>query len=269
MSAEMLEPDKPTMAFNRIASFFEHAAMLTGDDLLGFAQGQKREMRRAGLIFFVGASSPTILDFLNNVIRYRRVFTDAMDVDAEDLESKGMLKWQFNVPHSIKRRQYVEFSASGLVHAMRQACNRNIVPKLVTFRHARNANTTEFSRFFGCEVRFGMNDNTYQFKAADLALPLITADDELYDVLKSCGENTLRIRARNVAPLVVQVERMISVRLSRGEATQEDVARAMGMSPRTLSRRLADQELSFFRVLECANRWRSVTCVTAALFWPR
>jgi len=236
--------------FDRIASFFEQAAHLTGDDLLGFARGQRREMRSSGLISYVGASSPTVLDFLKNMVRYRRVFTDAIDVNSEDLASKGLLKWQFNVPQGVKRRQYVEFAASGLVHALRQVSNRKICPEMVTFRHARNADTVEFDRYFGCDVRFGTPENSYRFKASDLALPLMTADDELYKILRNCCENTLQIKARNVPPLIVQVERMISDRLTKGEATQEDVARALGMSPRTLSRRLADEGVSFFKVLE-------------------
>jgi AraC-like DNA-binding protein len=250
LSSRMLEPDKPVVAFDRVASFFEHAALLTGDDMLGFVRGQKREMRRSGMISYVGVSSPTVLDYLQNVVRFRRVFTDAIDVKSEELESKGLLEWQFNVPHSINRRQYVEFSASGLVHALRQASDCRIRPDLVTFRHARNANTLDFEQYFGCDVRFGDDENSYHFKPEDLALPLVTADDELYKVLRNCCENTLRTKAQNLPLLVVQVERMISDRLTKGEATQEDVARSLGMSPRTLSRRLAEEGLSFFKVLE-------------------
>lgn len=250
LSPEILRPDKPVVEFDRIASFYEHAAVLVDDDILGFVRGQKREMRRTGLISYVGVSSPTVLGFLKNISQYRRVFSDAVELDCETLETDGVAKWYFNVPVRIRRQQYVEFGASGLLHAIRQAANHRICPVLVTFRHTRNANIQEFERYFGCPVRFGENDNSYQFNRSDLALPLITADNELYKVLRNCCERALQIKSRNTAPLVVEVERAISDRLSRGEASQDDVASALGMSPRTLSRRLAAENTTFFKILE-------------------
>jgi AraC-like DNA-binding protein len=250
LSEAMLEPEKPVVEFARLAAFYENAAQLCDNDILGFTRGQQREMRRAGLIYFVGVSSPTVLDLLKNLGRYRRVFSDAIEMNCEDLEADGILSWHFRVPEHVRRRQFVEFAASGLIQAMRQAANRKIYPELISFRHARNENTAEFERFFGCEVRFGDPENSFKFREIDLALPLKTADSELYKVLKNCCENALQIKARNRPNLAVEVERLISDRLSAGEATQEDVARALGMSPRTLSRRLAGDGTTFFKVLQ-------------------
>jgi AraC-like DNA-binding protein len=246
----MLEPDKPIAEFDQIAEFFEHASELTGDDTLGFMRGQKREMRRSGLICYVGVSSPTVLDFIQNVTRYRRVFSDAIELDCSTLENDGVVNWHFSVPAKIKRRQYVEFGASGFLHALRQAANRDFHPELVVFSHARNANIAEFETYFGCEVRFGAPQNSVKFKAADLALPLITADDELYKILKNCCDLALQTKARNIPPLIVDVERSIADRLTKGEVTQDDVAKALGMSPRTLARRLANENTTFFKTLE-------------------
>jgi len=250
MSLEVLEPDKPVVEFDRIATFFEHAAQLTGDDVLGFVRGQRREMRNSGLISYVGVSSPTVMDFMQNITRYRRVFSDALELDSGSLGDDGVLKWHFSIPAKFNRRQFVEFGASGLVHAMRQAAANDFCPELVTFRHARNANTDKFERFFGCDVHFGTDENSCRFSAADLARPLVTADDELYKVLKNCCEHSLQAKSRNAPLLVVEVERAISDRLAKGEATQDDVARALGMSPRTLSRRLAEEGTTFFQTLE-------------------
>jgi len=250
LSWALLEPDKPVAEIDRVASLFENAARLAGDDLLGFTRGQTREMRRSGLISYVGVSSPTITDFVKNVTRYRRVFSDAIELDCDMLESNGILKWHFSVPVKVKRRQLVEFAASGLIHALREAADVELSPELVSFRHARNANTDGFERYFGCEVRFGASGNSFRFRTGDLALPLVTADDELFRVLRNCCEHALQIKARNVPLLVVEVEHAISDRLTSGEATQEDVARALGMSPRTLSRRLADEGTTFFQTLE-------------------
>jgi len=250
LTAAALEPDKPVTGFDRIAAFFEHAAQLTGDGILGFNRGQIREMRSSGLISYVGVSSPTVLDLIQNIARYRRVFSDALELDSGTLDVDGVLKWHFGIPTQINHRQFSEFGISGLMHAMRQAAANDFCPELVTFSHARNANTDKFEQYFGCDVQFGARDNSCRFRAKDLALPLATADDELYKVLRNCCEQSLQDKSHNTPLLIVEVERAISDRLTKGEVTQDDVARALGMSARTLSRRLADEGTTFFQTLE-------------------
>jgi len=246
LSWALLEPEKPVAEFDRVAALFENAARLTGVDNLGFVRGQTREMRRTGLISYVGLSSPTMVDFIKNVARYRRVFSDAIEMDCDALDSNGILKWYFSVPVAVERRQSVEFAASGLINTLREVANVDFAPALVTFRHARNSGIDGFERYFGCEVRFGASENTFHFKADDLALPLITADAELFRVLRNCCEHALQIKARNVPLLVVDLERAMSDRLTKGEVNQEQIARALGMSPRTLSRRLASEGTTLF-----------------------
>lgn len=249
-SPDLIAQDKPFAPFDDIARFFEHAAVLTGDDVLGFTQGAKREMRRSGLICYVGLSSPTVFDFIKNITRYRQVFSDAVEIDIESLKSDGILRWHFSVPTMVRRRQYVEFGASGLLFAMRQAANREFCPKLVTLKHLRNTNMDVMERFFGCEVRFGEASNAYHFHKADLDLPLVTADNALYDVLQEFCETVLQDKSRNLPPIVIKVERAIVDLLAKGEAQQDNVARALGMSSRTLTRRLAEEDTTFFKTLE-------------------
>lgn len=247
---KFLALEKPVAEFDHIAKFYEHAADLTGDDALGFQRGQKRDMRRAGLITYIGLSAPTVRDLIVNTARYRRVFSDAVEIDAAALDQSGRIGWYFNAPSSVTRRQFVEFGASGVLYGMRQCANRQFGPELVTFRHPRNSSLPEFERFFGCEVRFGAAANCMQFCQGDLDLPLLTADDELYRVLKTCCEGTLKSKARGVSDLILDVDRTIAERLGSGQANQDNVARALGMSSRTLSRRLADEGTTYFRVLE-------------------
>lgn len=246
----ILQEEKPVAEFASIASFFEKWSDLTGNDLLGFQRGQTSEMRRSGLICYVGLSSPTTLDFYKNIARYRRVFSDVMEIDTERLASDGVLSWYFNVPSSVARRQYVEFGASGIVASLRRNVNRRVTPDYVTFKHVRKTNRAAFEDFFGCDVRFGARTNAMKLKASDLALPLSTADNELYSVLTQYCDDVLRRQSKRAPDLIVDVERAIVDRLAVGEASQNKVAVALGMSARTLSRRLAKEGTTFFRTLE-------------------
>lgn len=247
---DLLEQAKPVAAFEEIAGFFEHAAALTGDDALGFRRGTVREMRRLGLISYVGMSSPSVRTALVNIARYRRVFSDAIEIDVQRLDSEGLLRWHFAVPSNVRRRQYVEFGASGLLHELRKASNRRFTPEAVSFSHARKTNIAEFERFFGCAVRFGQTRNTVTFSQEVLDMPLMTADDALYSVLVDHCELVLTSKSRNMPAIIVDVERAIADRLASGTAAQEEIARDLGMSARTLSRRLAEEKTTFQKIVE-------------------
>lgn len=256
---EILGERNPVAEFSDIAAFFEHAAELTDDDTLGFRRGEVREMRRIGLLCYVGISSPTVMDFIKNIARYRRVFTDALEIDVQHLEDRGELRWSFAVPSTVGRRQYVEFGASGIVAAIRQATQTRIEPLNARFRHARNTDVAMVESFLGCPVQFGTEVNAFQFAAADLSLPLSTSDDHLFDMLQGYAEDALQRSAPATSSLVVRVEREIADRLASGEAVQDIVSRAMGMSARTLSRRLAEEDTTFFSILDNLRHSLAIT----------
>lgn len=254
LDRRLLTGDRPIADFDKIAALFERAADLTGNDLVGLQRGQVREMRRSGLICYVGISAPTIRDMLRSLARYRRVFSDAVELDLSGLDDEGTLLWHYNIPHSVPHRQHSEFAAAGLLQAIRNAANRQIAPERVAFHHPRNAHMEAFDRYFGCPVQFGAPHNVIQLRKEDLGTPLVTADNDLYATLKECGDSALQQKSRKVPALVAEVDRAIAERLSSGGATQDEVARALGMSPRTLSRRLAERGTSFFRILDDLRR---------------
>ena len=246
----LLGQDKPSAPFDQVARFFEHAAQLTGNDILGFQRGQTRDMRKAGLISYLGLSSPTILDAIWNMAHYQRVHSDAVLLDVSRLHSDGIVEWRYAVPQEVERRQFAEFAASGLVHDLRVAANRDFQLQHVCLRHPRRTHLPDFPAYFGCEVRFAQGYNELRFQPEDLHLPLETADAHLLPILREHCELVLGEKGRNLPELVYQVERAIADRLSSGRSTQADVAAALGMSARTLHRRLADEGTSFMAILD-------------------
>ena len=240
--------------FDKYAAFFELAAEATGDDCLGLHFGQTRDARDAGLIGYVGISSPTVADAINNISRYRRVFSDAIEIETGGLEENGRLSWGFRASASRRMVQASEFSAVNLLHAFRQMTGRKLTPDMVSLAHPRNHRIKEFERFFGCPVTFGRHANGITFKPADLQLPLIAADDRLLTILRTNCEDVLSRRAKPTPTLVETVERLIAERLTKGSAKLESVATELGMSPRTLSRRLAEQGTTFHTAVDGLRR---------------
>ena len=83
-------------------------------------------------------------------------------------------------------------------------------------------------------------------------LPPIHADPYLDNLLLKYCEAALTDRRGNVSQLRTRVENAISSLLPHGRV--DDVARSLGMSKRSLARRLSDEGLNFTEVLQQLRR---------------
>ncbi len=173
------------------------------------------------------------------------VSSDALEIEIDALEERGRLHWWFGGLDSQMSRQFLEFWATNILRAFREMIGRNVAPVSVSFAHPRTEDIKEFERFFGCSVSFGRQENIIEMKLSDLHLQLVAADHRLLAVLRRYCEDVLSRHAAQAPPLVERVERLIADRLAHGEASLDTVATEMGLSPRSLSRKLAELDTSF------------------------
>ena len=101
------------------------------------------------------------------------------------------------------------------------------------------------ARFVGTKVEFGADRDEFALSLDARELPLIHADPYLNDLLLKYCEAALAGRRGDVSQL-----RM----LPHGRVLVEDVARGLGMSERTLARRLSDEGLNFTEILQQLRR---------------
>ncbi len=242
-----LTGDEPRISFDHLAGLFERAAELTGDDLIGFQHAQNRDYRPGGLIAYTGTASPTVRSLLQNLSRYQRITSDTIEINVSRLDAEGILEWHFEAPRGVVRRQYLEFGGTGIIDIIRRLTNRRIAPRRVQFRHFRSTNMQPIERFFGCTVEFGSDENQIVFKLEDLDLPLRSADGQLYRILRKFCEEALAENDRLKPSIILSVEKCIA---ADPTTIQAKVAHDLGMSTRTLARRLAEAGTTFFGVFE-------------------
>jgi AraC-like DNA-binding protein len=81
-------------------------------------------------------------------------------------------------------------------------------------------------------------------------LPISSADPYLNEMLIEYCEDALSRRKARRGTLRPDLENAITLLLPHGNAHAEEISRKLGMSERTLARRLASEGLTFARVLE-------------------
>jgi AraC-like DNA-binding protein len=110
------------------------------------------------------------------------------------------------------------------------------------------------ARFVGTAVEFGAATDEFALHTNARELPLIHADPYLNNLLLKYCEAALTDRSGNESQLRTRVENAISSLLPHGRVVVDDVARSLGMSKRTLARKLADEGLNFTEIHQQLRR---------------
>jgi AraC-like DNA-binding protein len=134
----------------------------------------------------------------------------------------------------------------------RRGTRRQLHPLRVELR--RNPDHREiFERLYGCPVKFNAHQNALVFKKRDLDLPFVTYNAELLAMLSPQIDREVAKEKEKRTPST-QVKWVLKHLLGSPRSDIEEVAKELGMSSRTLQRRIADEGTSFRRLLSDARR---------------
>jgi len=227
--------------------FLDLVAEAIGDDLLGYHLAQNFEMRAVGLIYYVFASSATLAEALRRGARYSTIINEGIRLQFRRGKAIGFVVEYVGVPRRLDRHQ-IEFWVTTLVRVCRQITSRHLTAERVRFSHRRNV-TPELSAFFGCDIKFGADVDEVLFPPSIRDLAVSSADPYLNDLLVRYCEQALARSKASHGSFGMTVDNAIAMLLPHGKAQASEVARKLGLSQRTLARRLAAEGLTFAGVL--------------------
>jgi AraC-like DNA-binding protein len=228
--------------------FLDLVADAIGDDLLGFHLSQNFDLRTVGLLYYVLAWSARLDQALRRGARYSSIVNEGIKLTLHEGTERGLQFEYLGVPRHLDRHQ-IEFWIAAIIRACRQVTSRHLAINRVSFVHRRSA-AQELNAFFGCEVKFDAAADEAIFSPSSLDVPIVGADPYLNELLVKYCEQALAHRSQGRNALGPRVENAIATLLPHGKAQAGEVARSLGMSQRTLARRLAAEGLTFSDVLQ-------------------
>ena len=247
------DPEERLIVRSQI-TLLDEAAIALQDDCLGFTLARDFDPREIGLLYYVMASSQTLGDALKRVARYSQITNEALVVRYREGNGLIISLSYSGVPRHSERHQ-IEFCMFAVLRICRVLTGQNLVPQHFWISHHRSGTTnSEMARFVGTAVEFGATADEFALNANARELPLIHADPYLNNLLLKYCEAALTDRRSNVSQLRTRVENAISSLLPHGRVVVDDVARSLGMSDRTLARKLSDEGLNFTEVLQQLRR---------------
>ena len=233
--------------------FLELAAAEANDQLLGLHVAAEMDIRAIGLLFYLTGSSRTVSEALENLARYSRTTNEALVVEISQQKDEVILAIRhvqdFDEPH----RQFFELLALWFIRTLHKETNRDFTLLRVTFTHARNADLREVHRLLRCPVDFAQGVDSWVLPQRVMDLPIVSGDSQLLKILTAHADDLLAER-HSVTALQSMVANQLASLLPSGELRAAVVARQLGMSPRSLTRHLADEGTTFGDILEQLRR---------------
>jgi AraC-like DNA-binding protein len=253
LTPELIADPKERLSVRSQIAFLDEAAKALKDDCIGFTLARDFDLRELGLLYYVMASSVTLGEALKRLARYSNVTNQALVFRYQDGNRLIISLRYSGVPRHSDRHQ-IEFCMFAVLRICRMLTGQNLVPQHFMIAHHRSWGTSEMGRFAGTKVHFGADKDGFALNVDARELPLIHSDGYLNDLLLKYCESTLAHRRSDMSHLRTQVENAISSLLPHGRVFVEDVARRLGMSERTLARRLSDEGLNFTEILQHLRR---------------
>jgi AraC-like DNA-binding protein len=146
-----------------------------------------------------------------------------------------------------------DFFLAILIDACRLSLGEEFSPQRVCLQHPPPSCRDRFARyFFGCQPEFDASNFLLSFDKAALDQPLPTGNAE---VARANDQVILRYLAElNRSDLVMRVKVALIEGLPSGHVSKEQVSESLGVSLRTLQRRLHDEGTGFKQLLDETRR---------------
>jgi AraC-like DNA-binding protein len=246
LGLDSLADDPPRVDADTFWDVIE-AIAVDGDHDLQFRYANSLDIDQVGALGLAFKTASDLRGCLDRTARYTALLSDTARHELRPNDRGGASLVLAGRPaHRPGIRVANEAALAALLHFCRQVAPEDAMPTptSVSFAHRAHGSTDRHRDFFRCSVSFGADvdalhlDTSFletQTRLGDDALSeyfLDRLDDELHTTLSERG---LEPRVRNV----------IANGLADGVPPMRLVARRLGLSERTLHRRLADEDLRY------------------------
>lgn len=241
-------PDE-TIPFDRLNELFEYCARHWNVPDLGLRLAPYQKIDVLGPISLVTKMEKDLRAAMEAIMQNLFIQSDMISAGIiEEGDVAELYVEAEEIPSGTQ--QYVQLALAVARNVLEDAGKEPVELFEVSFRHDQSGLKPLAEHYFGCPVRFSAERNAIFFDRSRLDKKL-ESSDPAYHAIISRYLATARSEADSKFSDAVRHE--IGRQMELGNCTLENVARRMRMEPRSLQRRLRDENLPF---RDLVDEWR-------------
>ncbi len=238
-------------------NFIERAAEMTGDPLFGLHLGANARIDDFFGYGFLLCSCKDARTVIEQTIRFEALCHDIGHTEVVVEGDVAHYRFISHVAGFPGERHFLEAAVAAICTTADWLLRMSLPVFEFTFPHAlpEGADIEEYRHVLKGPVTFNGDHVEGRIPAALLDMPLPGSDQSIYTALEKAAAQRLQaLNASARSDLEKTVRAHIEDRLGLGKAKASLIARAMGVSARTLNRRLAEEGLKFSDLLNDIRR---------------
>lgn len=252
LDERMLSDPDARIPSSRVWAVWRLAISRLPDQDLGLRLAENLRARELGLVGYVMSFSRTVRHALQRLTRYSHILSETLQYRLEESRSQTRLALERD-PRFDELRHPIDLRLAAVVAVLRDIAGRSLTPLEARFPYARPARTSQLARCFRAPLVFGCREAMLLYRMEDLDRGVAAGDERLAGYLDRLARDTLRSLGRR-GSLSDRVNRFVWSELADGTPTLERAASTLGLSTRTLQRRLREEGTTYAALIETLRR---------------
>jgi AraC-like DNA-binding protein len=251
--SDLADPDG-RLPLSRIRDVWRALITRVQSPSFGLDLGRTIKLRELGLVGYAMAHSSTLGDALSRLSRYLRIVNEALQCRLEK-DGPDTRIVMLGHPTLDALRHPLDLRLSIVLASAREVTGAHVVPREVEFPYGRSSPLPVYRRAFaGARLSFDRPRATITLRARDVGRAAATPDPTLGRYLDQLAQHVLGSLERAQSNFTDQVARAIWPVLSGALPSVAQTAAAVGVSGRTLQRRLREEGTTYALVLDQLRR---------------
>ena len=225
-----------------------NVARLTRRDDIGFIIGQALELQSFSLLGFLLSRCETGRDALVTLRRYYMLLSDSPA--PEIFITKNEIKVIYHIAngHDLAMRARAELIVTG-IHSLGRSLGGSLYqPLKMGFKHNQPSYHALLTEFFVIDITYNQAECWISFAAEHIDQPLQYSNPNLFYALREKAEN-LQVHYQKLDSSSAKIRYVLQQWPNQYTANKEAVAELLNTSPRTLTRRLQEENTQFSHLL--------------------
>lgn len=235
-----------------VSALWELAVARSGKATLGLSKELAARYGKLGVVGYAMLACPTLLSALQRLTRYMNVVSNAATCAVTEAPGGHWFVLGHAGGERPVPRQRVEFGMLTLLSFCGWITGRDLQPRQIEFVYPEPADLRAHAQAFACPLRFGQPANRALLDAEELAWPLAAHDPAMAALHAQLVEQALE--GIEQAPTSLRVREILAAGTLPADTRREQMAAALGISDRTLQRRLQAEGTSFQQLLDDTRR---------------
>ena len=232
---------------DKVALLLELTARRSGEEAFGLLLSEQRRASNLGPLVLLAREEPTLRQALQALARYSHLHTEAIFVSVEEEAGTALIRMEMLAGDTVPTRQGAELSLAVLFGMLRFFLGDEWRPRTVSFTHGAPKDRQHHRRIFGTRLEFGQAFTGMVCDARDLDMPLPWADPVMGRYVRRYLDEQ---DAQTRQTMSHKVRQLVLLLLPSGRSNIDSVARALGLTRRTIHRHLAGEDLTFSAILD-------------------